>query len=167
FAVDYREGAAVGYKWYDLHGTHPLFPFGYGLSYTDFTYSGAAIEQHDGRLSLHVTVTNSGNVAGKAVPQVYAAPAGGAKWEAPKRLVGWDKIELRPGESKSIEVAIDPRLLAMFDEASKTWRIAAGRIKFTVARDAADGNGVGATAAVKKTVLDVGGKPVSPGLSQR
>ncbi|HEX7645341.1 MAG TPA: glycoside hydrolase family 3 C-terminal domain-containing protein [Burkholderiaceae bacterium] len=161
FTIDYHEGAAVGYKWFDLQGTHPLFPFGHGLSYTDFSYSNAAVEQKDGRLSVTFTVTNTGNRAGKAVPQVYAAPLAGTKWEAPKRLVAWDKIELRPGESKTATVQLDPRLLAMFDEKSKTWRIAAGRIKFMVAHDAADRNSVDAVAVVKKSSLDPAGKPVS------
>lgn len=160
FAVDYSEGAAVGYKWYDLHNMRPLFPFGFGLSYTDFTYSGLTVEQSKGKLLLHFSVTNTGKLAGAAVPQVYASPLTGRTWEAPKRLVGWDKIALNPSETKTATVSLDPRLLAMFDETGKAWHISAGRIKFVVAHDAADTNGAGAIATLTKTDLDLAGKPL-------
>jgi beta-glucosidase len=143
FIVNYHEGAAVGYKWYDLKRLKPLFPFGYGLSYTQFSYSGLAAEQKDGKLQLRFKVTNSGKLAGKDVPQLYVSPLS-AKWEAPKRLAGWDKVELAPGESKEVSVTVDPRLLAMFDSRSKSWRIAKGGYKVTLAPHAGEGAAVAA-----------------------
>jgi beta-glucosidase len=126
--IEYDEGAAVGYKWYDLKGYKPLFAFGHGLSYTSFRMSGLA-PRLDGR-SLHVsfTMTNAGSAAGKAVGQVYVAPADwrGAGWEAPKRLGAFAKQALNPGESKSVEVTIDPRLLATYQTASNSWKIEPG-----------------------------------------
>ena len=85
FTVDYHEGAAVGYKWFDLKGHKPLFPFGYGLSYTTFAYSGLTAGVKGGRVHVHFTVANTGAVAGKDVPQIYVAPLD-ARWEAPKSV---------------------------------------------------------------------------------
>jgi len=157
FAVDYTEGAAVGYKWFDLKGHKPLFAFGHGLSYTSFSYSGLSSQMKDGRLHVRFKVTNTGSVAGKDVPQVYVAPVG-TKWEAPKRLGGWDKVALQPGESKEVEVTVEPRLLAMFDEASRTWHIAKGKVKVMLAEDAAATPAGSVTVDLPAATLDVRGR---------
>lgn len=157
FAVDYHEGAAVGYKWFDLKRLTPLFPFGHGLSYTRFAYSGLAAREKDGRLQLSFTVTNTGTLKGKDVPQLYASPQDAA-WEAPQRLVGWDKVELAPGESRAVSVAVDPRLLALFDSRSKSWRIAKGRYTVRLARSAADAGAASVTLALPRRTLDVNGR---------
>jgi beta-glucosidase len=157
FAVNYHEGAAVGYKWFDLKGLKPLFPFGHGLSYTQFAYSGLASSQKDGKLQLMFKVTNTGAVKGKDVPQLYVAPLN-ARWEAPKRLAGWDKVELAPGESKEVSVIVDPRLLGVFDSKSKTWRIAKGGYKVLLAHDAADAKAASITVQLPQRTLNVAGK---------
>jgi beta-glucosidase len=159
FTVNYHEGAAVGYKWFDLKGLKPLFPFGHGLSYTQFSYSGLAASQADGNLQLRFKVTNTGAVKGKDVPQLYVAPQG-AKWEAPKRLAGWDKVELAPGESKEISVSVDPRLLATFDARSKTWRIAKGAYKVLLARDASGTDASGVMVQLAQRTLDLHGQQI-------
>jgi beta-glucosidase len=158
FAVDYHEGAAVGYKWFDLKGHKPLFPFGHGLSYTSFAYSGLAGQVKDGRLHLRFKVTNTGNVAGKDVPQVYASPLS-TRWEAPKRLVAWSKLALQPGESREVEVAVEPRVLAMFDEKSRSWRRPAGKVRLTLAEDAAGTGATSVTVDLPASTLDVRGRP--------
>jgi beta-glucosidase len=157
FTVNYHEGAAVGYKWFDLKGLKPLFPFGHGLSYTQFAYSGLAASQKDGKLSLSFKVTNTGAVKGKDVPQLYVAPLN-ARWEAPKRLAAWDKVELAPGESKQVSVSVDPRLLGVFDSKSKTWRIAKGGYKVLLAHDAADTKAASITVQLPQRTLNVNGK---------
>ena len=159
FAVDYHEGAAVGYKWFDLKGHKPLFPFGHGLSYTTFAYSDLKSGQQDGKLQLRFKVTNTGAVAGKDVPQVYVAPLG-VKWEAPKRLAAFEKVDLAPGASREVTVTVDPRLLALYDSRSKTWRIAAGSYKVLLAHDAADAGARTITVKLPKQVLNVNGKPL-------
>lgn len=158
FSVDYHEGAAVGYKWFDKKGLKPLFPFGHGLSYTTFAYSGLAASHQDGKLQVRFTVTNTGAVKGKDVPQVYVAPAA-AKWEAPKRLAGWDKVELAPGESRQVSVSVDPRLLAMYDSRSKTWRVTKGGYRVMLAHDAADASSISTTVQLPQQTLAVNGKP--------
>jgi len=148
FTVDYHEGAAVGYKWFDLKGLKPLFPFGHGLSYTQFAYSGLAASQKDGKLQLRFKVTNTGAVKGKDVPQLYVAPQG-VKWEAPKRLAGWHKVELAPGESREVSVTVDPRLLAMYDSRSRSWRVAKGRYKVMLAHSAMDADAASISVALE------------------
>ncbi|MBO9712252.1 glycoside hydrolase family 3 C-terminal domain-containing protein [Sphingomonas sp.] len=119
----YSEGATVGYKWYDAKGLEPAFPFGHGLSYTSFAYSGLAAKAAAGTIRVSFTVANTGGVAGMDVAQVYVAGHG---WEAPKRLGGYRKLELKPGEAQSVTLDIDPRLLAVWDQKSHGWKIAAG-----------------------------------------
>jgi beta-glucosidase len=157
FAVDYHEGAAVGYKWFDLKGHKPLFPFGHGLSYTSFAYSGLSGQVKDGRLHVRFKVTNTGKVAGKDVPQVYASPLA-TKWEAPKRLAAWSKVALQPGETKEVEVAVEPRLLAMFDEKSRTWRRPKGKVKLILAEDASAANATSVTVDLPASTLDARGR---------
>ena len=138
FTLDYSEGAAVGYKWMDVKGLQPLFPFGHGLSYTSFDYGPiTATAAPDGSVHVRFNLRNSGRRAGMAVGQVYASPPAGG-WEAPKRLVAFDKVALAPGTSKAVDVAVDPRLLATFDESAHAWRIAPGSYSLTLGASAAD-----------------------------
>ena len=131
FPVDYPEGSNLGYRWYETKGVKPLFPFGYGLSYTRFGYS--QLTATGGKtLAVSFTLTNTGSRAGMGVAEVYAAPPGGVS-----RLIGFRKIALRPGERRRVRVQADPRLLAAYDEAAHGWRLAAG----------AYGIGVGASSA--------------------
>jgi beta-glucosidase len=131
FKTDYNiEGAAVGYKWFELKQQTPLFAFGHGLSYTSFEYRGLAAKAEAGGISVTFTVKNTGKRAGKSVPQIYVARADGG-WEAPQRLGGWDKVTLKAGESRSTKVQIDPRMLAVFN--SGKWTIAPGHYVVTLA----------------------------------
>jgi beta-glucosidase len=126
--ITYDEGAAIGYKWYDLKGYRPLWAFGHGLSYTRFALADLKPRLEGRALSVAFTLRNAGPRAGKAVAQVYVAPADWreAGWEAPKRLGGFAKVELRPGEARTLNLAVDPRLLATWEAADNSWRIKAG-----------------------------------------
>ncbi|GAB2542851.1 beta-glucosidase [Rhodanobacter koreensis] len=137
-AVDYDiESAAVGYKWYDRQRLNPLFPFGYGLSYTHFDYAYLQLQQQGGRVVVHFEVSNDGDRAGMDTPQVYVDMPSGTG-EAPRRLAGFDKIFLRPGERRAVSVTIDPRLFAVFDVAADGWRISAGRYTVEVGHSSRD-----------------------------
>ena len=165
FDVTYHEGAAVGYKWFDLKGLTPLFPFGHGLSYTDFTLSDLSAGVKNGVLSASFTVKNVGKVAGKEVAQVYVAPVT-ARWEAPRRLVGFHKVEVAPGAAAQASITVDPRLLAMYDSASKTWKVAKGDYKVILAADAAaaaDRQAISKVVRLEAAVYDVNGKPLRAG----
>ncbi|MDE2181617.1 MAG: glycoside hydrolase family 3 protein [Alphaproteobacteria bacterium] len=150
FTVNYDEGAAVGYKWFDKNGLKPLFPFGYGLSYTRFGYSDLQASVVDGRLTVRFTVTNTGERAGKDVAQIYVGPRDGG-WEAPRRLAGWSKVDLQPGASTSVSMTVDPRLLSTYDSAGRRWVVTDG--PFVVS--------LGSSSAEIKTSVEVS-EPVQP-----
>lgn len=124
FDVPYDEGLKVGYKWYDAEKKSVLFPFGFGLSYTSFAYSGLAVTPGEST-TVSFTVKNTGKRAGSEVAQIYASLPEGAG-EPPKRLVGWTKVALKPGESKQVSVAVDRQRLCIFDEASDAWKLVPG-----------------------------------------
>jgi beta-glucosidase len=159
FDVDYHEGAAVGYKWFDLKGHTPLFPFGHGLSYTQFALSDLKAGVKDGVLHASFSVRNTGKVAGKEVVQVYVAPVN-AQWEAPKRLAGFQKVDVKPGAAAKVSLSVDPRLLAMYDSASKTWKVAKGDYKVILAADAAGSQAASQVVHLEAAAYDVNGKPL-------
>nr|WP_246302137.1 glycoside hydrolase family 3 C-terminal domain-containing protein [Granulicella arctica] len=125
FAVHYDEGLKVGYKWYDAEKKPVLFPFGYGLSYTSYAYSKLRVET--GReTTVSFDVKNTGSVAGAEIAQVYASLPANAG-EPPKRLVGWAKVQLNPGESKQVQVAVDPKYLSIYNVAKDGWELLPGK----------------------------------------
>ena len=130
FSVQYDEGLKVGYKWYDAENKPVLFPFGYGLSYTTYAYSGLKVTPDNGA-SVSFEVKNTGSRAGAEIAQVYASLPASAG-EPPKRLVGWSKVELKPGESKRVELSIDPKYLSIFDDTANSWKLVPGTYSFMV-----------------------------------
>jgi beta-glucosidase len=127
FPAPHDEGLKVGYKWYDAEQKRPAYPFGFGLSYTSFSYSDLKATGGES-LQASFTVRNSGSRAGKEIAQLYLSlPA--ATGEPPKRLIGWEKVELQPGESKTITLKIDPLYLSIFDAATDHWTIAPGEYR--------------------------------------
>jgi beta-glucosidase len=118
----YSEKLDIGYRWYDAKKIAPLFEFGYGLSYTHFTYSDLSIKRDTDR-TLHVSfsVKNDGTVAGAEVPQVYMGIdyAG----EPPLRLGGWDKLHLDPGEGQQVSITLSPRTQSVWDTSVNDWRV--------------------------------------------
>ena len=132
FSVDYDiEGADVGYKWFLRTNRAPLFPFGFGLSYTRFSVDRLKAASRGGGLEVTFDVTNRGARAGTATPQVYLD---GGRFT--RRLVGFERVALRPGETRRVAVSVDPRLAARFDVATDAWTIAAGRAIVSVRPDA-------------------------------
>lgn len=123
YAVRYDEGSKVGYKWFEAENKQPLFPFGFGLSYTTYAYSDLSVDSLAKTLSF--TIKNTGTRAGTEIAEVYARLPKGAD-ESFKRLAGWKRVTLAPGESQRVTVAIDPRVLQTFDEANNRWNLAAG-----------------------------------------
>ena len=134
FTADYSEGAAVGYKWFFERGERPLFPFGYGLSYTSFALSGLTVAIDSDKASASVSVANTGARAGAATAEFYVSGPPGSN--IPLRLAGWSKVELKPGEERRVSVSVDPRLLATFDETAHRWRIRGGDYRMTAGFDA-------------------------------
>jgi len=124
FETYYDERLKVGYKWYDAEKKPVLFPFGFGLSYTSYAYSGLTVKNSDG-LSVSFTVRNTGKRAGTEIAQVYASLPDAAG-EPPKRLVGWARVDLKAGESKVVTVQFDRDRLNVFDEAADGWKLVPG-----------------------------------------
>ena len=106
--ASFGERLDVGYRWYDAHKVAPLFPFGYGLSYTSFTYDKLRIVSSGPRVAVSFTVTNTGARAGSDVPQLYVDdPA--FVGEPPKQLQGYERVFLRPGKSTQVTIPLTPQ----------------------------------------------------------
>ncbi len=133
--VEYQEGVFVGYRYYDTKHIDPLFCFGHGLSYTTFAYGDMALsagEMGDGdTLTARVTVTNTGGRAGAEVVQLYVLPPAGATLRPEKELRGFEKVFLQPGESKTVEFALNRRDFSYYDEELADWYAPEG--EYTVA----------------------------------
>ncbi|MGD0136235.1 MAG: glycoside hydrolase family 3 C-terminal domain-containing protein, partial [Bryobacteraceae bacterium] len=118
YAVHYDEGSAIGYKWFEEQHKKPLFAFGFGMSYTTYAYSGLSVDS-DAK-SVRFTVKNTGERPGIEIAEVYARLPLSAG-EPYRRLAGWTRIALSPGESKTVSVPIDDRVLKTFDEEKNAW----------------------------------------------
>jgi beta-glucosidase len=134
FDVVYDEGADVGYRRFAATGQKPLFPFGHGLSYTRFGYANLKVTGGDA-LTVSFDVTNTGQRPGKDAPQVYLTSAAGKPLQ---RLIGFEKVELKPGETRRVTVTADPRLLGGFDVVGKRWSLKAGDYQVAVGASSAD-----------------------------
>jgi len=120
--VEYRESIFVGYRYYDTFEKQVQFPFGHGLSYTEFAYDDLRVEQQEGQVKVSFTVTNIGDRAGKEIAQVYVKNPKGAILRANKELRGFQKVSLEPGESKTVEIILDDRAFSVY--ADKTMETA-------------------------------------------
>lgn len=128
----YKEGLYVGYRYYDKAGKAVQFPFGYGLSYTQFAYSDLQIADH----TVTVTVTNTGHTAGAEVVQLYVAPPQDGIYRPAKELKAFAKAALQPGESQTLTFALDDRSFAVWHDGG--WQIPAGRYEILVGASSAD-----------------------------
>ncbi len=126
FDLKYTEGAKVGYKWFEATNKQPLFPFGYGLSFTTFAYSGLTVD--NAQRTVHFTVRNTGHQEGTEIAQVYAALPSAAN-ENYKRLVAWQRVKLAPGESKDVTLPLNPLYLSVFNTDKNAWQLLPGDYK--------------------------------------
>ena len=136
FQTNYDEGLKIGYRWYDAEKKPMLFPFGYGLSYTKYEYSNLKANPGE-NLTISFSVKNTGERAGAEIAEVYAALPARAG-EPPKRLVGWTRVTLNPGESKDATVTVEPLFLSIFDAQSHSWRREHGKYTVMVGGSSAD-----------------------------
>lgn len=129
----YSEGVFVGYRHYDAKNIAPLFPFGFGLSYTTFEYSNlklstnAVSSKQPGTVTVDADVRNTGKVAGAEVAELYIALPATAAPQPPKQLKGFEKLVLKPGQSTRVRFSIDARALSYWDVTSHGWKIAPGK----------------------------------------
>ena len=135
FDLDYTEGAKVGYKWFEATKKQPLFPFGFGLSYTTYAYSGLTVD--DAQHTVHFTVRNTGKRAGTEIAQVYVALPSAAK-EDYRRLAAWQRVTLAPGESKDVTLTLHPLTLSVFNTDQNGWQLLPGVYTVTAGPSSAD-----------------------------
>jgi beta-glucosidase len=131
--VQYSEGVDVGYRWYDSQGDTPLFPFGYGLSYTSFSYSNLHISTlpQGGAATVTATVTNTGKSAGADVAQLYVTdPA--ASGQPPRQLEGFARVNLAPGQSQTVSFPVTQQNLQYWNTSSNGWATSTGNYGISV-----------------------------------
>ncbi len=140
--VEYREGIFIGYRYYDKKGIEPLFPFGYGLSYTTFEYTGISVDKKEINDNETVTVTvkvkNIGNMAGKEIVQLYIRDIDSSAIRPEKELKGFEKVELQPGEEKSVIFTLDKRSFAYYNVDIKDWYVETGDFEILVGSSSRD-----------------------------
>ena len=118
FPADYTEGVRFGYKWFESEHKEPLFPFGFGLSYTTYKYADLHVDR--GSRTAIVTVQNTGGRPGTEIAQVYVQLPS-ASGEQFRRLAGWQRVELGPGESKTVSIPMEPLALATWNDSREAW----------------------------------------------
>lgn len=143
--VYYKEGIYVGYRWFGTKGVEPQFPFGFGLSYTTFKYGkprlSASSLTADGKLTLTVSVTNTGKRAGKETVQLYIGDEKASVDRPRKELKGFEKVELQPGETKDVSFEITPGALQFWSDKTHSWTAEPGRFKAYVCASETDVRG--------------------------
>ena len=153
FDLNYTEGAKVGYKWFEATNKQPLFPFGFGLSYTTYAYSGLTVD--DANRSAHFTVRNTGNREGTEIAQVYVALPSAAK-ENYKRLAAWQRVKLAPGESKDVTLTSASALSHRLQHRQERLAIAPRRLqrdsRAILQRHSAEGDAAHPSLSMPRTV---------------
>ena len=148
FDAVYAEGLQIGYKWFDGRDLDVLFPFGHGLSYAEFSYDDVEVASDDAGVTLTVTVSNTGSVAGAETVQVYATLPATAD-STPRRLVGWAKHEVAPGDRRVFTITVPNKYLSVWSKTEGRWVLPAGTVSFDIGSSSrdfrlkADGPGLG------------------------
>jgi len=134
--VEYKEGVLVGYRWYETKKIEPLYAFGYGLSYTSFSFSDLKLSSKEvkgnEKIKVTFTVTNTGNTAGAEVAQLYVQDPEASVIRPVKELKGFEKVFLKKGESVQVAMELTPKDLAFYDVTSKNWRAEDGQFNILV-----------------------------------
>jgi beta-glucosidase len=134
----YSEKLDVGYRWYDAQNVEPLFPFGFGLSYTTFKLSGlTAVSSPSQPQAVELDIANTGSREGSDVVQVYVASPSSAG-EPPKQLRGFARVELRAGEKRHISISLDPRTFSVWDINADGWKVIDGKYELLVGDSSRD-----------------------------
>jgi beta-glucosidase len=136
--VAYKEGVFVGYRYYDVKDIEPLFPFGYGLSYTSFEYTGMVVNKRNiteqETLIVTVKVKNTGKMAGKEIIQLYVKDIICHVMRPEKELKGFEKIELQPGEEKTVTFLLDKSAFAYYNPEIKDWQVESGDFEILIGK---------------------------------
>ena len=144
--TEYKEGILVGYRWFDTKKIEPMYPFGYGLSYTDYKYSGLrtgkAVYKKGEKVIATLKLKNAGKYAGKEVVQLYVTKDGSNIERADKELKAFKKVLVPAGKEVTVALNLDVNDLAYYDEAGKRWVVEPGRYKLQAGSSSKDIRGV-------------------------
>ncbi len=153
--VHYDEGLLVGYRWFDTKHVEPLFPFGFGLSYTSFAYGPLTVTPGSSALepTLALDITNSGQREGAEVVQLYVRAKKARVMRPEKELKGFAKVLLKPGETRRVNLKLDGRSFAYYAPEAKAWRVDAGEYELLVGTSSRDIRQAGSFKVVKPAVL--------------
>ena len=132
--VQYREGLYVGYRYYQTAGVPVAFPFGYGLSYTSFAYSNLQAASN----GVTLTVTNTGKRAGAEIVQLYVAKPGAEVFRPAQELKGFAKVQLQPGESKTVTILLDDKAFRYWNTKTDSWEVEGGSYELRVGASSTD-----------------------------
>lgn len=136
--VTYKEGVFIGYRHYDKSGIKPLFPFGFGLSYTNFAYKNLTVSQpQPDSVAVAFDLANTGSRAGEEAAEIYVGDKHAPVPRPVKELKGFQKVKLDPGETKHVQVTLDRRAFSYYDVKNHQWKVAPGEFELYVARSAA------------------------------
>ena len=141
YDIDYAESVLVGYRWYETKGIEPLYPFGFGLSYTTFSLSKPhAAKQFPvkGPLTVRVALTNTGSRSGAEVVQLYVSQRNPTVVRPKKELKAFRRVELAPGKSREVEFELDRSALAYCDDRTHGWRVDPGEYVLSLGTSSAD-----------------------------
>ena len=137
--VKYSEGVFLGYRHYDKIGAKPLFPFGFGLSYSTFKYSNLQVAGSDSSdVKVSFDITNTGTSEAADVAELYVSDGHASVPRPPKELKGYSRVDLKPGETKTVNLSLDSRSFAYYDVGSKSWKVEPGEFGILVGDSSAD-----------------------------
>jgi beta-glucosidase len=140
--ISYSEGIFVGYRYYDKKKMDVRFPFGYGLSYTQFEYSDLVISENeikdDQTLTVSCSITNTGKMAGMEVVQLYVGDKESSVVRPVKELKGFEKVSLKPGETKKVFFSLDKRAFAYYETAINDWFVEYGEFEIMIGSSSRD-----------------------------
>lgn len=136
--IPYRESIYIGYRYYDKARKDVQYPFGFGLSYTQFSYNNLAVNQQSGKVQVSLTVRNSGDREGSTVAQLYIRPHGSATFKAIRELKAFAKVRLVPGASQQVEFELDDQAFRHFDSRRGQWVVEQGTYSIEIAESSRD-----------------------------
>ena len=141
-AVNYAEGILVGYRWFDTKNIAPLYPFGFGLSYTTFAFENGKTDKteydQNETISVSIDVKNTGKVDGKEVVQVYASKSNSKVARAEKELKGFQKVLVKSGDSNTVTLKLPVNELAYYDVTAKKWTVEPGKYTLKIGNSSRD-----------------------------
>ena len=136
--VEYQESIYIGYRYYDTNNVKVLFPFGYGLSYTEFEYSNLEVKQNETEIEISFIIKNIGKLKGKEIAQIYISQENPTIFKPKKELKGFEKIELDVGEEKEIKIVLNRKAFEYYNPETNNWNVEQGKYKILVGKSSKD-----------------------------